>query len=477
MLQAVEQLDLGLLSVFLGVGDEEDAHAGDGLLLSSCILAVTADASLLAIATASRLLLLPLHGSSPPLPLALYAAERVTALAFTHDARAQDLLIAGFSSGRLSAFSQSNSGAPAWSLTPHVSPIVEVHADAHGAELRLLCLFGDGTIACSASASPPVLLYRLASEGHICRAVASCGVLPLLPLDIPPAGSASEGAAARRFTLVAALDGQLQLHLLELPPHEASSHRTPSSRRGRLVARGIGALNAWLSGGVSDGTDSVASASATRSETESFDAAGCSTPVPKPLQGESLVVHSGDSSLVRAFSDSQRGFITLCIEPRRRRWLAATDILGRVLVLEPRSLVCIRLFKGYRDAQVAWTDAAAAGYGKQDALPLASTEAPTPVERSATDERKALSSPVLAHAAAALLVIYAPRRGLLEAWRMPSGGRVLACNVGGGCILFTPSPSPRTQRTSEGECKGAEATCSRVCYVMQPSGLVRMVKV
>ena len=73
--------------------------------------------------------------------------------------------------------------------------------------------------------------------------------------------------------------------------------------------------------------------------------------------------HKGDgaSSLMRSFTDPPRSFVSLSLEPTRKRWLAATDSLGRVLVLEPKSLVLVRLFKGYRDATVGWTDADAAG--------------------------------------------------------------------------------------------------------------------
>eukprot|EP00727_Mastigamoeba_balamuthi_P012004 m51a1_g7426 hypothetical protein (432) ;mRNA; r:30010-31305 len=90
---------------------------------------------------------------------------------------------------------------------------------------------------------------------------------------------------------------------------------------------------------------------------------------------------------------------------RAATWVAAADTLGRVLVVDSRSCVVARVLKGYRDAECAWT---------------------RPLRGSLTSER--------------LLVVHAPRRGLVEAWRAV-GCRVLAQRAprgsalvqGGGC--------------------------------------------
>lgn len=38
----------------------------------------------------------------------------------------------------------------------------------------------------------------------------------------------------------------------------------------------------------------------------------------------------------------------------RSSLIAAADTLGRVLVVDGRDMVAVRLLKGYRDAQLAW---------------------------------------------------------------------------------------------------------------------------
>lgn len=99
---------------------------------------------------------------------------------------------------------------------------------------------------------------------------------------------------------------------------------------------------------------------------------------------------------VRALADPPRGVRALALSARGR-WAAAADSLGRVLLLEVPSLIVRRMWRGYREAQCAWVDAAGAdGAGRAE-----------------------------------LLVIYAPRRGRLEAWRpLPGAPRVGACAVG-----------------------------------------------
>ena len=59
----------------------------------------------------------------------------------------------------------------------------------------------------------------------------------------------------------------------------------------------------------------------------------------------------GEAFCARELRDAPRSFDRLAVEPRHQ-WLAATDNLGRVALLEARSLVIVSLWKGYRDAQV-----------------------------------------------------------------------------------------------------------------------------
>eukprot|EP00930_Biecheleria_cincta_P076984 TRINITY_DN64225_c0_g1_i1.p1 TRINITY_DN64225_c0_g1~~TRINITY_DN64225_c0_g1_i1.p1 ORF type:complete len:510 (+),score=83.36 TRINITY_DN64225_c0_g1_i1:107-1636(+) len=87
------------------------------------------------------------------------------------------------------------------------------------------------------------------------------------------------------------------------------------------------------------------------------------------------------------------------------------DSFGRVALFCLETLRCLHLWKGYRDAQVAWTCPR-----DDQAMAEHSHEAPQ-------------------------LVIYAPRRGLLELWSLGGGAlggpkRVAAAVVGDGCTLI-----------------------------------------
>lgn len=295
-----------------------------------------------------------------------------------------------------------------------------------------------------------------------------------------------------KLVLVTAIASELQLHLLQPPPPPASERLADlfAARDGkRLLARGLGVLTSAILGPDANAPEAGAAAAARETETtnevgEEPELAGLGAPPstsaallglgappsasaqvpasapPRPPPPPSLaqaarsmsmassfaafrpvVSREGSTSCVRTLTDAPRGFTHLALEPRRRRWLAATDTLGRVLLLEPKSLVCARLFKGYRDAQCGWTEAS---HGTCD---------------GASDRHEGFTD---GGASVPLLVIYAPRRGLLEIWRAPHGGRIFASNVGPDCVLL---------------CSGSERQCGQRCFlVQQRTGIIFAVK-
>ena len=108
------------------------------------------------------------------------------------------------------------------------------------------------------------------------------------------------------------------------------------------------------------------------------------------------------------------------------RYVAASDSLGRVLLLERATLVQLRVWKGYRSVQCGWLDALAPGGGLR-----------------------------------AVLAIHAPRRELVEMWAVPAGVRLRAIATGPGCRLLAPAP-PLAQ--------AEEGGAPLRCYLLQPSG-------
>lgn len=83
--------------------------------------------------------------------------------------------------------------------------------------------------------------------------------------------------------------------------------------------------------------------------------------------------------------DDKRRVVYVAMSPCCR-WAACCDVLGRVLVVDVAKCMVLQMLKGYREAQAAWM-------------------VPAPGE-------------------AAFLIVYAPRRGVIEVWRPHAGVRI-----------------------------------------------------
>ena len=101
-----------------------------------------------------------------------------------------------------------------------------------------------------------------------------------------------------------------------------------------------------------------------------------------------------------------------------RRLAAVTDDFGRVLLVDVTNWFVIRIWKGYRNAQCGWVE----------------------VKRDLEEK----GSP---HAS--FLVIYAPKRGLLEVWSAQRGPRAAAFNVGKHCKLLYSNYKMLNMRASK----------------------------
>nr|XP_023488168.1 rab3 GTPase-activating protein non-catalytic subunit isoform X1 [Equus caballus] len=114
--------------------------------------------------------------------------------------------------------------------------------------------------------------------------------------------------------------------------------------------------------------------------------------------------------------DSRRHGESICLSPCNTL-AAVTDDFGRVILLDVARGIAIRMWKGYRDAQTGWIqiveDLHERVPEKVDFSPFGNTQGPSRV--------------------AQFLVIYAPRRGILEVWSTQQGPRVGAFNVGKHC--------------------------------------------
>jgi len=108
----------------------------------------------------------------------------------------------------------------------------------------------------------------------------------------------------------------------------------------------------------------------------------------------------------QSINDPQRRALSASLAPGGSL-LAVADALGRVLLADLADLLVVRMFKGYREAQVCFT----------------------------TVEQQLL------------MVIYAPRRGLLEAWKVREGARHYGGDIGMGWSMLPADSSLGSSRT------------------------------
>lgn len=255
---------------------------------------------------------------------------------------------------------------------------------------------------------------------------------------------------------------------------------------------GGGAMS-LLSSLLTDRVSPTAPALASSLQSGATFASAAASSVAHRLLPEASII--GETAGVRWWRDGARQFQAVWPDPRRR-FVAASDSLGRVVLLEPRTLVVLRVWKGYRDAVCAWVDqpvmsevgsAAGPEIGQPAMTEIGSAAAPGMGRIGAEYGQGAGggavccrggSDPSIAPGMArgtgavgasgsggsgsgggvgsggicgmvqgraslgvgAVLVILAPRREMLELWAVPSGVRLRAVATGAGCVLLGTAP-------------------------------------
>ncbi|MBN3305707.1 RBGPR protein, partial [Amia calva] len=135
----------------------------------------------------------------------------------------------------------------------------------------------------------------------------------------------------------------------------------------------------------------------------------------EPVQKQKPKVEPATPLAVRfGLPDSRRHGESICLSPCSTL-AGVTDDFGRVTLLDVGRGVAIRMWKGYRDAQLGWVQVC-----------------------ESRGEAEAGGSPQFPRRHAQFLVIYAPRRGILEVWGTQHGPRVGAFTVGKHCRLLYP---------------------------------------
>ncbi|XP_078212618.1 rab3 GTPase-activating protein non-catalytic subunit isoform X2 [Callithrix jacchus] len=156
--------------------------------------------------------------------------------------------------------------------------------------------------------------------------------------------------------------------------------------------------------------------------------------------------------------DSRRHGESVCLSPCNTL-AAVTDDFGRVILLDVARGIAIRMWKGYRDAQIGWIQVVEDLHErvpeKADFSPFGNSQGPSRV--------------------AQFLVIYAPRRGILEVWSTQQGPRVGAFNVGKHCRLLYPGY--KIMGLNNVTSQSWQPQTYQICLVDPVSGSVKTVNV
>ncbi|KAM9466592.1 rab3 GTPase-activating protein non-catalytic subunit [Clarias gariepinus] len=149
--------------------------------------------------------------------------------------------------------------------------------------------------------------------------------------------------------------------------------------------------------------------------------------------------------------DSRRHGESICLSPCNTM-AGVTDDFGRVMLLDVARGIAIRMWKGYRDAQLGWVQVL-----------------------EAHGDRDMGTSPSVPRRCAQFLVIYAPRRGILEVWGTQHGPRIGAFTVGKHCRLLYPGF--RLMGVNSVTSQGWHLHTQQVCLFDPVNGLLRTITV
>uniref|UniRef100_A0A1A8DGZ5 RAB3 GTPase activating protein subunit 2 (Non-catalytic) n=1 Tax=Nothobranchius kadleci TaxID=1051664 RepID=A0A1A8DGZ5_NOTKA len=149
--------------------------------------------------------------------------------------------------------------------------------------------------------------------------------------------------------------------------------------------------------------------------------------------------------------DSRRHGESICLSPCNTL-AGVTDDFGRVTLLDLARGIAIRMWKGYRDAQLGWLQV-----------------------QEERGDREFSPSASLPRRHALFLIIYAPRRGILEVWAMQRGPRVGAFTVGKQCrLLFA---GYRLMGVNSVTSQGWQLHTQQVCLLDPTTGALRSINI
>jgi hypothetical protein len=157
------------------------------------------------------------------------------------------------------------------------------------------------------------------------------------------------------------------------------------------------------------------------------------------------------------FEDSKRRILRLSMEPSCGKLIAAADSLGRVTLYDTRLNSIIRIWKGVRDARLAWTQVNQSKHDYRN-------------DDEFLESLGKTNSELLPYSNSIALAIYAPQVGLVSLYAMRHGPCLRCIPVGLQCHIFTAfETAPTGQIFPRCYLLKGEST-NLVCSVIDPLG-------
>lgn len=159
----------------------------------------------------------------------------------------------------------------------------------------------------------------------------------------------------------------------------------------------------------------------------------------------------------------------LCLQDKRRfceniylaptgHLAAVTDTYNRIVLFDTSKGIVVRMWKGYREAECGW---------------IVVKEEDDTAESSSSSEAQKEQNELSMKRKALFLVIYAPKRGIIEIYLMENGNRVGAFNVGKNCKLLYPGYLALGQ-TIHHHLKSYDM---HQCFLLQSDGVIKSIQV
>ncbi|XP_055879124.1 rab3 GTPase-activating protein non-catalytic subunit-like isoform X1 [Biomphalaria glabrata] len=145
--------------------------------------------------------------------------------------------------------------------------------------------------------------------------------------------------------------------------------------------------------------------------------------------------------------DKRRVGENIILSPNNN-YAATTDSFGRVILIDVQRGVAVRMWKGYRDAQLGWVEVK-----EENVEPCKNHDL---------------------YRLAQFLIIYAPRRGILEVWLAAHGPRVAAFNVSKSSCLICPCYG--MMGLNNVTCKGVKSKAF-LCALIDPDGMIKTIHI